>query len=111
MYEPEQMDLGAGTMPADEALEEAEAAHSRHKRSLLLPRIDAGISPVHINFVSNYDDKYHRDYVTPIFSSMVYRTPVSPWKISPSGAKLASSSGFFLWPDGGAHHHLAQDSI
>lgn len=54
-----------------------ETEHSRHKRSLLLPRIDAGISPVHINFVSNYDDKHHRDYVTPIFSSMVYRTPVS----------------------------------
>ncbi|XP_034653619.1 major facilitator superfamily domain-containing protein 6 [Drosophila subobscura] len=68
-------DQDQGTMPAEEALEEAEAAHSRSKRSLLLPRIDAGISPVHINFVSNYDDKYHRDYVTPIFSSMVYRTP------------------------------------
>ncbi|ALC41797.1 CG12858 [Drosophila busckii] len=54
---------------------EFESEHSRHKRSLLLPRIDAGISPVHINFVSNYDDKHHRDYVTPIFSSMVYRTP------------------------------------
>ncbi|KAH8337802.1 hypothetical protein KR067_004389 [Drosophila pandora] len=76
MYEPQvRMDPALGTMPAEEALEEAEASHSRHKRSLLLPRIDAGISPVHINFVSNYDDKYHRDYVTPIFSSMVYRTP------------------------------------
>ncbi|XP_039954018.1 major facilitator superfamily domain-containing protein 6 [Bactrocera tryoni] len=59
------------TMPASEAMEES---HRRRKRSLI-PRIDAGISPIHINFVSNYDDKQHRDYVSPIFSSMVYRTP------------------------------------
>jgi len=66
-------------MLSDEAVEESQSdtGHIRRKRSLLLPRIDAGISPVHINFVSNYDDKHHRDYVTPIFSSMVYRTPVS----------------------------------
>ncbi|XP_037952938.1 major facilitator superfamily domain-containing protein 6-like [Teleopsis dalmanni] len=63
--------LPLGTMPADEAIEES---HSRRKRSIL-PRLDAGISPIHITFASNYDEKQHRDYVTPIFSSMVYRTP------------------------------------
>lgn len=64
-------------MLSDEPVEESqsEMGHIRRKRSLLLPRLDAGISPVHINFVSNYDHKHHRDYVTPIFSSMVYRTP------------------------------------
>lgn len=53
----------------------------RSKRSIF-PRIDAGISPVHIRFVSNYDAKEHNDYVTPIFSSMVYRTPVSYSRIT-----------------------------
>ncbi|XP_013119445.2 major facilitator superfamily domain-containing protein 6 [Stomoxys calcitrans] len=62
---------GTQTKPPTEALEES---HSRRKRSIF-PRIDAGISPVHIRFVSNYDAKEHNDYVTPIFSSMVYRTP------------------------------------
>uniref|UniRef100_A0A1A9V2L8 Major facilitator superfamily associated domain-containing protein n=1 Tax=Glossina austeni TaxID=7395 RepID=A0A1A9V2L8_GLOAU len=57
-----------------ESLDVIETCHSRRKRSLF-PRIDAGISPIHINFVSNYDDKQHGDYVSPIFSSMVYRTP------------------------------------
>ncbi|KAL7736474.1 hypothetical protein ACLKA6_019675 [Drosophila palustris] len=64
-------------MLADEPVEESQSdgEHIRRKRSLRLPRIDAGISPVHINFVSNYDEKHNKDYVTPIFSSMVYRTP------------------------------------
>ncbi|XP_061398696.1 major facilitator superfamily domain-containing protein 6 [Musca vetustissima] len=60
------------TKPMSDELEEE--THSRRKRSIF-PRIDAGISPVHIRFVSNYDAKEHNDYVTPIFSSMVYRTP------------------------------------
>lgn len=79
MYNPEPLlfdDVNDELLEHDLPPEQAEE-HSRRKRSLLLPRIDAGISPVHINFVSNYDDKHHRDYVTPIFSSMVYRTPVS----------------------------------
>ncbi|XP_062130863.1 major facilitator superfamily domain-containing protein 6 [Drosophila sulfurigaster albostrigata] len=75
MYEPDhELAYDELDMLAEDQDEEQES-HIRRKRSLLLPRIDAGISPVHINFVSNYDDKYHRDYVTPIFSSMVYRTP------------------------------------
>lgn len=49
--------------------------HKRTRRSAFPFRIDAGISPIHVNFASNYDDKQHRDYVSPIFSSMVYRTP------------------------------------
>uniref|UniRef100_A0A1A9WHX7 Major facilitator superfamily associated domain-containing protein n=1 Tax=Glossina brevipalpis TaxID=37001 RepID=A0A1A9WHX7_9MUSC len=57
-----------------ESIDFTESFHTRRKRSLF-PRIDAGISPIHINFVSNYDDKQHGDYVSPIFSSMVYRTP------------------------------------
>ncbi|EDW00917.1 major facilitator superfamily domain-containing protein 6 [Drosophila grimshawi] len=75
MYEPiSQLDQDPDSSMLDDEVQ-SEEGHSRRKRSLLLPRIDAGISPVHINFVSNYDNKHHRDYVTPIFSSMVYRTP------------------------------------
>ncbi|XP_067627445.1 major facilitator superfamily domain-containing protein 6 [Eurosta solidaginis] len=62
---------GVNSKPVVEMVQES---HIRRKRGLI-PRIDAGISPIHINFVSNYDDKQHRDYVSPIFSSMVYRTP------------------------------------
>lgn len=40
------------------------------------PRVMAGQSPLDIKFVQNYDEKEQSNWVSPIFSSIVYRTQV-----------------------------------
>lgn len=41
------------------------------------PRVMAGQSPLDIKFVQNYDEKEQSNWVSPIFSSIVYRTQVN----------------------------------
>lgn len=45
------------------------------------PRVLAGQSPLDIKFVQNYDEKEQSNWVSPIFSSIVYRTQVNFTKI------------------------------
>lgn len=52
-----------------------EEPHSVHKRSIR-PYSDAGISPLDVTFAANYDEKQHKNWVSPLFSSIVYRTEV-----------------------------------
>lgn len=46
---------------------------SRQKRSIP-PIFEAGISPVGVSYADNYDKKKHRNWVSPLFSSIVYTT-------------------------------------
>lgn len=48
-------------------------AQVRQRRDIR-PMTEAGMSPLPINYVNNFNEKIHRDYVSPLFSSIVYRT-------------------------------------
>lgn len=37
-----------------------------------VPWVDAGISPIQVNYTTNYNPKVHRNWVSPLFSSIVY---------------------------------------
>lgn len=39
-----------------------------------IPDFDAGISPIIVNYTTNYNAKLHRNWVSPLFSSIVYET-------------------------------------
>lgn len=41
------------------------------------PHVYAGMSPLDIRFVKNYNEKEQSNWVSPIFSSIVYRTQVT----------------------------------
>lgn len=47
--------------------------HTIRKRSLRL-NLQAGQSPIGVEYASNYDEKEHESWVKPIISSIVYRT-------------------------------------
>lgn len=47
--------------------------YSREKRSSP-PILNAGISPIDISYVNNYIPKIHKNWVSPLFSSIVYTT-------------------------------------
>jgi hypothetical protein len=46
---------------------------SRSRRAVR-PFSEAGVSPLDVKYVNNYDDKIHKDLVAPLWSSIVYRT-------------------------------------
>lgn len=46
---------------------------SRSARSVR-PKAEAGQSPLTVQYAKNYDEKKHRSWVSPLFSSIVYRT-------------------------------------
>lgn len=46
---------------------------SRSVRSVR-PKAEAGQSPLTVQYAKNYDEKKHRSWVSPLFSSIVYRT-------------------------------------
>lgn len=47
--------------------------YTREKRSAP-PILNAGISPIDISYVNNYSQKLHKNWVSPLFSSIVYTT-------------------------------------
>lgn len=47
---------------------------NRQKRSMRSLAINAGQSPVNIDSALNYQEKIHKSWVRPIFSSIVYQT-------------------------------------
>lgn len=44
------------------------------ERRAIRPLSEAGISPLDVSYVNNFDERLHKDWVSPIFSSIVYRT-------------------------------------
>lgn len=48
----------------------------RQVRSAKIQNFQVGQSPLNIDFASNYNEKEQNDWVSPIFSSIVYRTQV-----------------------------------
>jgi hypothetical protein len=53
--------------------EEIQENQIRSKRAIR-PVSEAGISPLSIEYVNNFNTKIHKDWVSPIFSSTVYRS-------------------------------------
>lgn len=51
---------------------------SRHSRASHQPNqpMTAGVSPLDVRFASNYKASEHSNWVSPVFSSIVYRTQV-----------------------------------
>jgi len=52
---------------------------SRHSRAFHQP-MTAGQSPLDVRFASNYKESEHRNWVSPVYSSIVYRTQVRQLK-------------------------------
>jgi hypothetical protein len=52
---------------------------SRHSRAFHQP-MTAGQSPLDVQFASNYKESEHSNWVSPLFSSIVYRTQVRHFK-------------------------------
>jgi hypothetical protein len=50
--------------------------HSRVQRAAR-PYGTAGISPIDVSYANNYVEKIHKNWVSPMFSSIVYRTEVN----------------------------------
>jgi len=50
--------------------------HVRVRRAAR-PYGTAGISPIGVSYANNYVEKIHKNWVSPMFSSIVYRTEVS----------------------------------
>lgn len=48
----------------------------RHSRAFHLPMTTAGQSPLDVRYASNYKESEHSNWVSPLFSSIVYRTQV-----------------------------------
>lgn len=48
-------------------------SHVRVRRDAR-PVSEAGMSPLSVSYVNNYQEKLHKDWVSPLFSSIVYRT-------------------------------------
>ncbi|XP_058062067.1 major facilitator superfamily domain-containing protein 6 [Anopheles bellator] len=51
----------------------SENPYSRDKRAAR-PVAAAGVSPLGVSYANNFNEKLHRDWVSPLFSSIVYRT-------------------------------------
>lgn len=49
----------------------------RRRRYIRNPQINIGQSPLSVRFAKNYNEKENKDWVKPLFSSIVYRLPVS----------------------------------
>ncbi|XP_055372346.1 major facilitator superfamily domain-containing protein 6 [Condylostylus longicornis] len=73
--EMEAMDKGLNLLDDLNETEYTNENGIRHRRSFLPYHGKTGISPIQVNFAKNYDAIAHKDYVSPIFSTMVYRTP------------------------------------
>jgi MFS family permease len=56
-----------------ELIEESNGEHLRYRREVR-PYTEAGISPLGISYVNNYDPAKHSNLVSPLFSNIVYRT-------------------------------------
>lgn len=52
---------------------ESHEIHVRSKRAIR-PVSEAGISPLGVEYVNNYNEKSQRDWVSPLFSATVYKT-------------------------------------
>lgn len=50
-----------------------EVALNRERRAIR-PVSEAGMSPLSVGYVNNFNEKIHKDWVSPLFSSIVYRT-------------------------------------
>lgn len=48
-------------------------SHIRERRSIR-PMTEAGMSPLNVEYVNNFNERLHKDWVSPLFSSIVYRT-------------------------------------
>lgn len=57
----------------EELMNDNQENHIRYKRAIR-PVSEAGISPLNIEYVNNFNSKIHKDWVSPIFSSTVYRS-------------------------------------
>ncbi|XP_072403120.1 major facilitator superfamily domain-containing protein 6 isoform X1 [Diabrotica undecimpunctata] len=55
-------------------LEQEPKSHSRKPRDIQPVSVNAGQSPINVQYASNYQDKEHESWVQPIISSIVYRT-------------------------------------
>lgn len=44
------------------------------QRRAVRPISEAGISPLGVGYVNNFNERLHKDWVSPLFSSIVYRT-------------------------------------
>jgi MFS family permease len=54
-------------------IEEPLNSHVRDRRAVR-PVSEAGVSPLGIEYVNEFNPKFHKDMVSPLFSSIVYRT-------------------------------------
>ena len=48
-------------------------SHVRERRAVR-PVSEAGVSPLGVEYVNNFNERIHKDWVSPLFSSIVYRT-------------------------------------
>lgn len=48
-------------------------SHIRERRDVR-PVSEAGVSPLGVEFANNFNERLHKDWVSPLFSSIVYRT-------------------------------------
>ncbi|XP_012281438.1 major facilitator superfamily domain-containing protein 6 [Orussus abietinus] len=59
----------------DEEPEEEQILRPRSRRSAKMPHPSAGQSPLAVTYAANYNEKEHKGWVKPLFSSIVYRLP------------------------------------
>ncbi|KAG7190592.1 hypothetical protein KM043_006682 [Ampulex compressa] len=73
LEEEEDNTIGKNEEEAEE--EEANVPLVRNRRSIRMPHLSAGQSPLAVTYAANYDEKENKGWVKPLFSSIVYRLP------------------------------------
>lgn len=55
-------------------IEDADMQSRVREKRAVRPISEAGVSPLGVEYVNNFNAKLHKDWVSPLFSSIVYRT-------------------------------------